>query len=96
MVANVYTTLSNTEVYTDKLQISSGSTELTYQVYALALGAAPAAGNIYSQPIVIPPNSQREMYAGAGNQVTIVGTSFTALELGTASSAQYGVIGSGS
>jgi hypothetical protein len=32
-----------------------------------------------------------EVYAGAGNKVTVTGTPFTALELGTASSAQESV-----
>jgi len=32
-----------------------------------------------------------EVYSGAGNKVTVTGTPFTALELGTASSAQEGV-----
>lgn len=94
MAANVYTTLSNTTVYTDKLQISTKN-EVTYQVYATALGSAPAAGNIYSAPILIPADTVFEVYCGAGNKVTIVGSNWTALELGTASSAQSGVIGGG-
>ena len=96
MAANVYTTLSNTTVYTDKLQINTGANAVTYQVYATALGSAAAVGNIYSAPITIPANAVFEAYSGAGNKVTVVGTPFTALELGTASSAQAGVIGKGS
>jgi hypothetical protein len=67
------------------------------QVYATALGTANAVGNLYSVPINIPANTVYQTYAGAGNKVTVVcsGT-FTALELGTASSAQSGVIGGGS
>lgn len=95
MPANVYTSLSNATVYTDKLQISTGANAVTYQVYATALGSAPAAGNIYSAPISIPANTVFEVYSGAGNKVTVVGSPFTALELGTASSAQSGVIGGG-
>jgi hypothetical protein len=95
MAANVYTSLANTTVYTDKLQISTGANAVTYQVYATALGSAPAAGNIYSAPINIPANTVFEVYSGAGNKVTIAGSPFTALELGTASSAQEGVIGGG-
>lgn len=94
MAANVYTTLANTTVYTDKLQIST-KTEVTYQVYATALGTAAPAGNIYSEPILIPANTVFEVYSGAGNKVTITGSNWTALELGTASSAQEGVIGGG-
>lgn len=95
MAANVYTSLGNATVYTDKLQISTGANVVTYQVYATALGSATAVGNIYSAPISIPANTVFETYAGAGNKVTVVGTPFTALELGTASSAQSGVIGTG-
>ena len=95
MAANVYTTLGNTTVYTDKLQISTGANAVTYQVYATALGSATPAGNIYSAPISIPANTVFEAYSGAGNKVTVAGTPFTALELGTASSAQEGVIGGG-
>lgn len=90
--ANVYTALSNTTVYTDKLQVSTGANAVTYQVYATALGTASPAGNIFSVPISIPANTVFEVYSGAGNKVTITGTPFTALELGTASSAQAGVI----
>jgi hypothetical protein len=96
MPANVYTTLSNTLVYTDKLQITTTANAVTYQAYATALGTAAAAGNIYTAPINIPASTVFEVYSGAGNRVTVVGTPFTALELGTASSAQSGVIGYGS
>ena len=91
MAANVYTTLSNATVYTDKLQISTAANAVTYQVYATALGTATAEGNIYSAPISISPNTVFEVYSGAGNKVTVVGSPFTALELGTASSAQSSV-----
>jgi hypothetical protein len=91
MAANVYTSLANTTVYTDKLQISTAANAVTYQVYVTALGSAAPVGNIYSAPISIPANTIFEAYSGAGNKVTVVGTPFTALELGTASSAQEGV-----
>jgi hypothetical protein len=95
MAANVYTTLANTTVYTDKLRIST-KTEVTYQVYATALGTASPVGNIYTAPIQIPVATTRDVYCGAGNKVTVSGSNWTALELGTASSAQSGVIGYGS
>jgi len=94
MAANVYTTLANTTVYTDKLQIATAANAVTYQVYATALGSAAAVGNLYSTPITIPPNTVFEVYSGAGNKVTVTGTPFTALELGTQSSAQYSVFNS--
>lgn len=90
--ANVYTTLANATVYTDKLRISTGATPVTYQVYATALGSATAVGNIYSDPIQIPAATTRDVYSGVGNNITIDGADFTAEELGTASSAQAGVI----
>ena len=57
MTANVYTSLANATVYTDRLQISTGANAVTYQVYATALGSAAPAGNIYSAPISIPANT---------------------------------------
>lgn len=90
--ANVYTTLANATVYTDKLRISTGATPVTYQVYATALGGAAPVGNIYSDAIQIPAATTRDVYSGVGNNITIVGADFTAEELGTASSAQAGVI----
>jgi hypothetical protein len=95
MAANVYTSLANATVYTDKLQITTTANAVTYQAYATALGTATPAGNIYSAPISIPANTVFEVYSGAGNKVTVTGVPFTALELGTASSAQSGVIGGG-
>ena len=95
-MANVYTTLGNTTVYTDKLQITTTANAITYQAYAVALGSSPAAGNIFSVPINIPANTVFEVYSGAGNKVTVTGSPFTALELGTASSATRSVISAGS
>lgn len=91
MAANVYTALANTTVYTDKLQITTGANVVTYQAYATALGTAAAVGNVYTAAINIPANTVFEAYSGAGNKVTVTGTPFTALELGTASSAQESV-----
>ena len=96
MIANVYTSLGNAAVYTDKLRVSTGNTAVTYQVYAVALGSASPVGNIYSAAIQVPANTTRDLYSGAGNHVTITGSNWTALELGTASSATAGVIGAGS
>ena len=96
-MANVYTTLSNTTVYTDKLEISTSTANAWLQVYAVALGTANAVGNLYSVPVNIPANTVYQTYSGAGNKVTVISTApFTATELGAASSAQSGVIGYGS
>jgi hypothetical protein len=91
MAANVYTSLANTTVYTDKLRISTKGNPVDYQVYATALGTAPAVGNIYTGHIQIPADTTRDVYCGAGNKVTVTGSNYTALELGTASSAQSSV-----
>jgi hypothetical protein len=95
MTANVYYTLANATVYTDKLLVTCDDT-FTYQVYAVALGSANAVGNLYSQPVGYPAGSY-ELYSGAGNKVTIetASANVSALELGTASSATAGVIGGG-
>jgi hypothetical protein len=90
-MANVYTSLGNTTVYTDKLQLSTAGNAVTYNTYAVAINGASAAGNVFSTPISIPANTVFEVYCGAGNKVTVTGSPFTALELGTATSAKYSV-----
>jgi len=93
--ANVYTSVSNAQWYTDKVEIVTGSTPVTFQVYATALGCNPPGGNIYSAPPQVAANGRQQVYVGAGNHLTITGSGFTAREIGTASSAQAGVIGQG-
>lgn len=90
--ANVVTSAANVIWYTDKCEISTGATSVTYNVYAVALGNAAPVGNLYSAPPQIPSNTIQQVYVGAGNYLTITGASFTAQEIGTASSAQAGVI----
>ena len=80
---------------TDKAQINSASADVTYQVNAPALGSAAAVGNLYANVVSVPNGTTQEIYVGAGNYLIMVGTTFTAVALGTASSAQEGVIGSG-
>jgi hypothetical protein len=94
--ANVYYSLSNTMVYTDKLRVSCDQ-PFSYQVFASALGTANAVGNIFSDPVGYSSGTY-DLYCGAGNYVTVTSASanVSALELGTASSAQAGVIGGGS
>ena len=89
--ANVVTSASQLLWYTDKCCISTTDASVTYQVYATALGTQPAAGNIYSEPSAVDPYSTRQIYVGSGNYLTIVGTGYTASELGTRSSAQASV-----
>jgi hypothetical protein len=90
--ANVYSTVANAYWYTDRCEITTGSTGVTYNVYATALGSATPVGNIYSAAPQVPPNQRKEIYVGAGNHLDIIGANFTAQELGTKSSAQFGVI----
>jgi hypothetical protein len=94
--ANVYTSAANVAWYTDKASISTGNTAVTFNVYATALGTVAAVGNIYSNAVSIPASSTQEIYVGVGNYLTVEGANFTVQELGTASSAQAGVIGQGS
>jgi len=90
--ANVVTSAANVIWYTDKCEIVTGSSTVTYNIYATALGNEAAVGNIYSAAPQVAANSRQQIYVGAGNKLTITGSDFTAKELGTASSAQDGVI----
>lgn len=92
--ANVISSAANVTWYTDRAEITAKDTAVTYQVYATALGSASAVGNIWSNAVAVGANTTVQIYVGAGNKLTVTGT-FTAAELGTASSAQSGVIGSG-
>jgi hypothetical protein len=94
--ANVYSSVANATWYTDKCEIVTGNTAVTYNVYATALGTNAPVGNIWSAAPSIPLGSKKQIYVGAGNKLTVTGANFTAAELGTASSAQEGVIGYGS
>ena len=90
--ANVISAAANVTWYTDKAEITANGAGVTYQVYATALGAATPVGNIWSNAVSVGANTTVQIYVGAGNKLTVTGT-FTAAELGTASSAQSGVIG---
>jgi hypothetical protein len=91
MAINVYTSsLTNQLWYTDKCRIDTTDTEVTYQVFATALGNATAGGNIYAANETLGANETKYVYVGAGNYLTITGSNFTVQEIGTASSAQYG------
>jgi hypothetical protein len=92
--ANVISSAANVTWYTDKAEITALGAGVTYQVYATALGTEAAVGNIWSNAVSIGANTTAQIYVGAGNKLTVTGT-FTAAELGTASSAQEGVIGGG-
>jgi hypothetical protein len=93
--ANVISSAANATWYTDKCELTAKDGNVTYQVYATALGTAAPVGNIWSNAVAVGANTTVQIYVGAGNKLTVTG-SFTAAELGTASSAQEGVIGGGS
>ncbi len=90
--ANAYTSVSAQAWLTDKCRISTGNTAVTYQVNMQY--ATPDTGNLYgnAQPSV-PANSSLDVWVGVGNQLTITGANYTALEVGTQSSGQHAVRG---
>ena len=90
--ANVVSSAGNITWYTDKAEITALDDAVTYQVYATALDGLAPVGNIWSNPVAVGANTSAQIYVGSGNKLTVTGT-FTAAELGTASSAQSGVIG---
>jgi hypothetical protein len=91
MAIEVYnSSISNQLWYTDKCRISTTGTAVTYQVYATALGTATAVGNIYSSNESVGANETKYIYVGVGNYLTITGSGFTAVAIGTATSAQAG------
>jgi hypothetical protein len=95
MATQVVNTAGNVLWTTDKAEFNAVTNDVTFQVFATALGSAPAVGNLYANSVRVPAGTSHQVYVGAGNYLIIVGTTFTALALGTASSAQEGVIGGG-
>ena len=105
MAVQVVNAVSNVAWTTDKVQISTTTANVTFQVsltqttYQQSNGT-PAntsmpTGNVYANAIVVPGNSVQEYYVGSGNYLNIVtGNNFTATALGTDSSATAGVYGS--
>ena len=90
--ANVYTSVANVVWQTDKAQISTGNTAVTYQVWL----APNFANSIYSNAVAVPAYKSEYVYVGVGNYLNITGSNFTAAESGTASSGTAGVQGGGS
>ena len=156
--ANVYTSLSNSVWYTDKCEIVTGNTAVTYQIYVMQAGnpttgivgstvsgsnvmitqsasanlvgatfiTGPGVantftvssvingqslvmsnnatattngqytltlgnpGNLYSAAPQVAASDRQQIYVGAGNKLTLVGSNYTAREIGTASSAVEG------
>lgn len=90
--ANVYTAVANVVWQTDKVEISTGNTAVTYQVWL----APNFANSIFSNAVSVPAYKTEYKYVGVGNYLTITGSNFTAAEAGTASSGTAGVQGDGS
>ena len=91
MSTQVINAAGNVAWTTDKAEISANSADVTYQIYATALGNSAAVGNLYANVVAVPNGTVRDIYVGAGNYLIITGTTFTARALGTQSSAQYSV-----
>lgn len=94
MSTQVINTAGNVLWTTDKAEIDSNSADVTYQVFATALGTANAVGNLYANAVSVPNSTVRDIYVGAGNYLIMTGTTFTARALGTQSSAQHSVFNS--
>lgn len=98
--ANVYNAnIANATWYTDRAEIVNGSNSdrVVWNVYVMPIGNQVAAGNMYSNGAIVSPSSSQQVYVGAGNKLTVTSSgTFTVREIGTASSAQSGVIGTGS
>ena len=91
MATQVVNTAGNVLWTTDKAEFNAVTNDVTFQVYATGLGNAAPVGNLYANPVRVPAGTSHQIYVGAGNYLIIVGTTFTALALGTRSSAQYSV-----
>jgi hypothetical protein len=103
MAIQVVNAVSNVAWTTDKVEIATTLSNVTFQVsvvqltYVQANGVSANAtmttsiGNLYANTIVVPGNSVQQYYVGAGNYLNIVtGNSFTATALGAATSATAG------
>ena len=103
MAIQVVNAVSNVAWTTDKVEISTTTANVTFQVSAVQLtyvqangvpanaSMTTALGNIYANAIVIPGNSVQQYYVGVGNYLNIItGTGFTATAMGAATSATAG------
>ena len=103
MAIQVVNAVSNVAWTTDKVEISTTTANVTFQVSVVQLtyvqaNGVPAnatmttpTGNLYANTIVVPGNTVQQYYVGAGNYLNIVtGNGFSATALGTASSATAG------
>ena len=103
----VVNSIGNVTWTTDKVQFTTTLSNVTFQVYAVQLTYIQAngvptnaamtttVGNLYANAIAVPGNTSQEYYVGVGNQLNILtGTGgFTAVAIGSATSATAGVTG---
>ena len=91
--ANVYTgPITNAIWYTDKARIDTGTNSVTFQVNIANLANATVTSDtIYSNAVVIPANSCKDMFVGVGNYVTVTGGNASIQELGVASTGSKSV-----
>ena|SRR6056300_214499 len=100
MAVTVYSgAIANTVWTTDKVRINTGTNAVTAQVRLAAKPTSNASVFLYndgnvanSVPVVVPADSTTDLWVGVGNQLTIVGANGTAIEMGTASSGNAGVM----
>jgi hypothetical protein len=107
MATQVVNAIGNVLWTTDKVQFTTTLSNVTFQVYAVQLTYVQAngvptnaamsisTGNLYANAIALPGNSSQEYYVGAGNYLNILtgATGFTAVAIGSATSATAGVTG---
>ena len=103
----VVNAIGNVTWTTDKVQFTTTLSNVTFQVYAVQLtyiqangvsanaAMSTSVGNLYANAIALPGNSSQEYYVGAGNQLNILtgAGGFTAVAIGSATSATAGVTG---
>lgn len=92
---NVYAgAITNVVWRTDKARVETGTNSVTFQVNVANLAnAGITSDTIYSNAVVIPANSYKDMFVGVSNYVTIAGANATVQELGTTSSGSRAVQG---
>jgi len=106
MAIQVVTSNANVAWTTDKVEIATTLSNVTFQVVAVQLtyvqaNGRPAnatmttpLGNLYANAIQVPGNTVQQYYVGVGNYLNIItGSGFTATALGTATSATAGSTG---
>jgi len=88
---------------TDKAEINAESVNVTYQVSltqttwintsGITANTSMPTGNLYANAISVPNGTTHQLYVGAGNYLIITGNNFTAVALGSRTSATVGVYG---